>query len=343
MGAGMGPTGEVTGISILTGGAGYTSVPTVTISGGGASVNATAVATILGGVVNSLHITNPGTGYTTAPSVAITGGGATTDATAALSWIGGTVAAYTENRATLHLHGGNTPWISDGTPDQWTTPATENTPYPEGVSVVNVPDMPDPGPGSMTFFYTNEQSARLMFYHDHAYGITRLNVYAGEAAGYLVQDSFEQALVTAGTLPATQIPLVIQDKTFVPATPQLAAEDPTWDPAKYGGLGSLWFPHVYMPNQNPFDMAGVNAIGRWDYGPWFWPPFDRPYIWPGDEPAGGSHAPGRAGEPRHPQPIRSTGSLHGYPAGQRHGISGPERGPESLPLPDPERGQRPLL
>mgnify|MGYP001075038300 CR=1 FL=1 len=35
----------------------------------------------------------------------------------------------------------------------------------------------------MTFFYTNAQSARLQFYHDHALGITRLNVYAGEAAG----------------------------------------------------------------------------------------------------------------------------------------------------------------
>ena len=34
----------------------------------------------------------------------------------------------------------------------------------------------------MTFYYTNQQSARLMFYHDHAWGITRLNVYAGEAA-----------------------------------------------------------------------------------------------------------------------------------------------------------------
>ena len=94
----------------------------------------------------------------------------------------------TENRATLHLHGGITPWISDGTPHQWTTPAGENTDYPKGVSVSNVPDMPDPGPGSLTFFYTNQQSARLMFYHDHAYGITRLNVYAGEAAGYLLTD-----------------------------------------------------------------------------------------------------------------------------------------------------------
>ena len=188
MGAGVGPTGEVTGIAITSGGAGYTSEPTVTISGGGATTDATARSTILNGVVNSLHITNPGTGYTSAPTVVISGGGATTDATASLSYIGGTAAAYTENRATLHLHGGVTPWISDGTPDQWTTPATENTPYPEGVSVQNVPDMPDPGPGSMTFFYTNQQSARLMFYHDHAYGITRLNVYAGEAAGYLVQD-----------------------------------------------------------------------------------------------------------------------------------------------------------
>ena len=46
----------------------------------------------------------------------------------------------------------------------------------------------NPGPGSQTFYYTNQQSARLMFYHDHAWGITRLNVYAGEAAGYLLTD-----------------------------------------------------------------------------------------------------------------------------------------------------------
>ena len=64
-----------------------------------------------------------------------------------------------------------------------------------------------------------------MFYHDHAWGITRLNVYAGEAAGYLIQDNVELALVNggtvggrtfnAGTIPSAMIPLVIQDKTFV--------------------------------------------------------------------------------------------------------------------------------
>ena len=181
---------------------------------------------------------------------------------------------YTENRATLHLHGGVSPWISDGTPHQWVTPADENTPYPKGVSVQNVPDMPDPGPGAMTFFYTNQQSARLMFYHDHSWGITRLNVYAGGAAPYVISDPVEQALVGQGIIPgaADTIPLVIQDKTFVPTPAELALQDPTWDSARWGGHGNLWVPHVYVPAQNPGDSSGVNQFGRWAYGPWFWPP-----------------------------------------------------------------------
>ncbi len=195
---------------------------------------------------------------------------------------------YAENRATLHLHGGITPWISDGTPHQWITPAGEKTTYPKGVSVENVPDMPDPGPGAMTFFYSNQQSARLLFYHDHSWGITRLNVYAGEAAPYIITDPMEQSLISAGTIPADQIPLVIQDKTFVPSPAQLAVSDPTWNSARWGGEGNLWLPHVYMPAQNPGDSSGVNQFGRWAYGPWFWPPtndiqyppIDNPYYDP---------------------------------------------------------------
>jgi FtsP/CotA-like multicopper oxidase with cupredoxin domain len=193
---------------------------------------------------------------------------------------------FTQNRATLHLHGGRTPWISDGTAHQWITPAGETTSYPKGVSVQNVPDMPVPGDGSQTFYYTNQQSARLMFYHDHAWGITRLNVYAGEAAAYLIQDPVELAMVNggtvngrayaAGTIPADQIPLVIQDKTFVdPGT--ITATDPTWNWGSTPGTpvkGDLWWPHVYMPAQNPYnpDFSGMNAMGRWHYGPWFFPP-----------------------------------------------------------------------
>lgn len=182
---------------------------------------------------------------------------------------------FKDNRATLHLHGGITPWISDGTPHQWITPAGEMTNWPEGVSVENVPDMNVCGPaddGCQTFYYTNQQSARLMFYHDHAWGITRLNVYAGEAAGYLITDSTEQKLIQNGIIPADQLPLVIQDKTFVPDDAQLALQDPTWDKARWGTKGNFWYHHVYMPAQNPGDPSGMSAYGRWMYGPWFWPP-----------------------------------------------------------------------
>ena len=194
------------------------------------------------------------------------------------------IGTYPQNRATLHLHGGFTPWVSDGTPHQWVTPPGEGGVLTTGVSTQPVPDMPVPPGSSMTFYWTNQQSGRLMFYHDHAYGITRLNVYAGEAAGYLLRDDAETALEAAGVIPglADNIPLVIQDKSFVwgaaNATPGLAgsgtwATDPTWAAPWGQAAGSLWYPHVYMPNQNPWDVSGANAMGRWDYALWFWPPF----------------------------------------------------------------------
>ncbi len=273
MGAGLGPDGVVTKVTVtnplVNSGYNSTTPPAVTFSGGGGA-GAKAVAVVVGGRVVKVKITNEGTGYTTAPTVTIANGSGTrATATAAVVALG-SLATYVQNRAVLHLHGGVTPWISDGTPHQWTTPVGENAIYPEGTSVQLVPDMPDPGPGSLTFFYSNQQSARLMFYHDHAYGTTRLNVYVGEAAAYLVRDTVEAALITAGTIPAAEIPLVIQDRTFVPDPNQLAAQDPTWN---WGAVGGLWFPHTYMTNQNPYDPTGANAMGRWDYGPWFWPPF----------------------------------------------------------------------
>ena len=68
------------------------------------------------------------------------------------------------------------------------------------------------------------------------------------------------------------IPLVVQDRTFVPSPEQLAAQDPTWDTGRWGGMGNFWYHHVYMPAQNPGDPSGMIAYGRWMYGPWFWPP-----------------------------------------------------------------------
>lgn len=225
-----------------------------------------------------------------------------------------------QNRASLHLHGGATPWISDGTPHQWTAPigdtplkgqSTQSVPdmyfdktgnivpycsatvtsscYPNGTFTGSLPDgAKNQAPaGEMTFFWTNQQGGRMMFYHDHAYGITRLNVYVGEAAGYVLYDPAEETALANAGMPGSisagdlthLIPLVIQDKTFVPSPAQIGVQDPTWagafgtTPTTGANTGDLWFPHVYIPNQDPNDpFGGANGFGRWDYGAWFFPP-----------------------------------------------------------------------
>ncbi len=254
---------------------------------------------------------------------------------------------FTENRAVIHLHGGKTVWISDGTPNQWITPADEETNYPTGVSVANVPDMPDPGDGSTTLFYSNQQSARMLWYHDHAYGITRLTVYSGQAGAYFVKDEAEQKLIDKGLLPEEQIPLVLQDKTFTDAK-TLLETDPTWHWGSDPGVattGDLWFPHVYMPAQNPAMKDGVAPMGRWHYGPWFWPPTEvengpvpNPYyISKAETPWENPTMPGT--------PYDSSGmeAFQDTPAHQRHRISHTRGRPQGLSLPHSERGERPVL
>ncbi|MCY2941886.1 MAG: Ig-like domain repeat protein [Planctomycetota bacterium] len=60
-------------ITVTNGGTGYTSSPTVTITGGGGT-GATAIATVVNGVVTEIAVTNGGGGYTGTPTVTITGG-----------------------------------------------------------------------------------------------------------------------------------------------------------------------------------------------------------------------------------------------------------------------------
>lgn len=92
-------------------------------------------------------------------------------------------------RTVVHLHGGHVPADSDG--------------YPEDAIL----------PGErQTFFYPNRQLASMLWYHDHALGITRLNVLLGLAGCYFVRDAFEESLgLPSG---AYEVPLVIQDRTF---------------------------------------------------------------------------------------------------------------------------------
>ena len=164
------------------------------------------------------------------------------------------------NRIITHLHGGLTPWFSDGTPFQWYTPCGEH-----GPCFMNIPGYSAP-PGTGTHYYPNAASARLVWYHDHASGITRLNAYAGIASGYIITDDFEAGLVNSGLLPdLVGIPLIIQDKSFVPD--DICEQDPSWH---WGEPGDLWYPHKYEANILSGGVA--NPKGRWDWGPTVTPP-----------------------------------------------------------------------
>jgi len=112
-----------------------------------------------------------------------------------------------EIRIVTHLHGGHVLPQFDGHPMAWVT----NDPNYSGAAASG--DTPArPGGNSFTYIYDNDQLAAHLWFHDHAMGVTRLNVYAGLAANYLLRDDHEDAL----GLPrgAYEIPLVIQDKSF---------------------------------------------------------------------------------------------------------------------------------
>ncbi|WP_235046864.1 multicopper oxidase domain-containing protein [Arthrobacter nitrophenolicus] len=76
---------------------------------------------------------------------------------------------------------------------------------------------------SYTYHYSNNQDAAGLWYHDHALGITRLNVYAGLAGGYLLRDTpgpggtgIDTGDGTHLPPPPYEVPLIIQDRMFNP-------------------------------------------------------------------------------------------------------------------------------
>jgi spore coat protein A len=97
-------------------------------------------------------------------------------------------------RISTHLHGGHVPARVDGQPEYTILPGETDI-----------------------YEYPNNQEAGTVWYHDHALGITRLNVYAGMAGFYLIADA-EDTLGpdNAFGLPSGQyeIGLAIQDRTF---------------------------------------------------------------------------------------------------------------------------------
>ncbi len=97
-------------------------------------------------------------------------------------------------RIVTHLHGGHVPSRVDGQPEYHILPGETDV-----------------------YEYPNNQDAATLWYHDHALGITRLNVYGGMAGFYLIADS-EDTLGPGNAfgLPSGQyeIGMAIQDRSF---------------------------------------------------------------------------------------------------------------------------------
>ena len=90
---------------MIAGGSGYTSAPTVTFTGGGATTQATGVAILSGGVVTGVSITSNGAGYASAPTVTFTGGGFATPATATATFYDPVFQALATNPGNYQLVG----------------------------------------------------------------------------------------------------------------------------------------------------------------------------------------------------------------------------------------------
>ena len=121
-----------------------------------------------------------------------------------------------------HLHGGEVSSFSDGGPDAWFTAS--------GIT--------GPAFTSRLYDYINEQQATTMFYHDHALGMTRLNLYAGLAGFYLIRD-----------LDDNIAPLLPKGKYFVP----LAIQDRMFFESDSCGHNDLAFPYVGVnPDIHPY-------------------------------------------------------------------------------------------
>jgi spore coat protein A, manganese oxidase len=129
-------------------------------------------------------------------------------------------------RTVVHLHGSRSLPESDGHPEAWFTPEFARK---------------GPFPNDGIFYYPNDQPATMLWYHDHAVGITRLNVVAGLAGLYFIREPGEDSL----RLPEGryEIPLIIQDKRFnsdgsiwYPTESLIPLIHPVWNPDYFGDL-----------------------------------------------------------------------------------------------------------
>ena len=153
-------------------------------------------------------------------------------------------AEYPENpyvRNVVHLHGSHSPSASDGLPMDWFTPGQ-----------------------SKTAWYPNSQPATTLWYHDHAMGLGRLNIYAGLAGFYFLRDAGEAQL----NLPSGryEIPLMIQDRSFTRDGQLFYFE--SWQPEFFGDValvnGKVWPRLTVEPRKYRFRFLDASNARFYD-------------------------------------------------------------------------------
>ena len=157
-----------------------------------------------------------------------------------------------------HLHGAEVSSTFDGGPDQW---FTANGLHGKGYNTFSATSA-----NAAVFRYPNAQPATTLWFHDHTLGLTRVNVFAGLAAFYLLRDQYDTGQANNPLkLPVgnQEIELAIQDRQFdtngqllfpdgTPAsnptglngTPPNPAIHPYWIPEFFGDVitvnGKTW-------------------------------------------------------------------------------------------------------
>jgi spore coat protein A, manganese oxidase len=123
-------------------------------------------------------------------------------------------------RTALHLHGGNTAPGMDGGPLDTFLPGE-----------------------TFRYRYANDQEAAGLWYHDHALSMTRLNVYAGLASGYLLRDENDPGDGSRLPGPPYEVPLILQDKMFnddgTLAYPPNSDLHRPWAPEFFGNVATV--------------------------------------------------------------------------------------------------------
>jgi spore coat protein A, manganese oxidase len=164
--------------------------------------------------------------------------------------------------ATVHLHGGEIPAAFDGDPNSWFTP--------NGLKGSDYHTIGNPGPGKAIYEYPNLQEPGTLWFHDHALGITRLNVYAGLAGFYFLKDpSREPKGYPSGPY---EIEMAVQDRTFDTnsqlyfAPQQAALGHPFWSVVFEGDVATVngaAFPYLNVePRRYRFHLLnGSNHRG----------------------------------------------------------------------------------